>query len=57
MATAHARAGWGINPAELDENPGAAPNARLRYSRAAPSVTPVTSGPSNNAAPSRSELG
>lgn len=25
MATAHARAGWGINPAELDENPRRCP--------------------------------
>lgn len=57
MTPAPARTGWGINPAELDENPGAAPNARLRYSRAGRCVTPVTSEPSNNAAPSRSELG
>lgn len=25
MATAHARAGWGIDPAELDENPRRCP--------------------------------
>ena len=44
-------------PPTPTRTPGDAPNARLRYSRAAPSVTPATSEPSNNAAPSRSEPG
>lgn len=57
MATSHERTGWGINPAELDENPRRCPKCEAPILPGRALCHPVTSEPSNNAAPSRRELG